>query len=393
MGFLENEKKRGEIVWITDKNCVTLQAITKWTKSKNIMEKSLLDWIPKAGGHMNLYCNEWVNGKEGTISDYSGHSVYRFYPMTVDPNDGHLITDTTNNPIVATGIVGYWLHFRKSANRLATMFQPDQKNIIEMFATYTEDKFAQYKDSFCDHPSLWRRNLEREFYVDFIIPNELKLNKQTEALFEYITPNDCLIVKEVMDEFIDYLKYKRTEMGYVDHPQLKVLRYLDSGDKFVLEDMPDYEFNTICDELEKGGYIKVYWVEGHVPEDVKLLDKGKAYMKLMEKGGTEKKEQETIVQHTESNCSEVNDEYQFLDTIENKPILALVWKLMQLDGALIKERGDKVVVQKILELITDLPYNSCKKVWEVGNRPITRKAEDIAKLNQLMKSIGMNIQL
>ena len=386
-------KKRGEIVWITDKNCVTLQAITKWTKSKNIMEKSLLDWIPKAGGHMNLYCNEWVNGKEGTISDYSGHSVYRFYPMTVDPNDGHLITDTTNNPIVATGIVGYWLHFRKSANRLATMFQPDQKNIIEMFATYTEDKFAQYKDSFSDHPSLWRRNLEREFYVDFIIPNELKLNKQTEALFEYITPNDCLIVKEVMDEFIDYLKYKRTEMGYVDHPQLKVLRYLDSGDKFVLEDMPDYEFNTICDELEKGGYIKVYWVEGHVPEDVKLLDKGKAYMKLMEKGGTEKKEQETIVQHTESNCSEVNDEYQFLDTIENKPILALVWKLMQLDGALIKERGDKVVVQKILELITGLPYNSCKKVWEVGNRPITRKAEDIAKLNQLMKSIGMNIQL
>ena len=258
-------KKRGEIVWITDKNCVTLQAITKWTKSKNIMEKSLLDWIPKAGGHMNLYCNEWVNGKEGTISDYSGHSVYRFYPMTVDPNDGHLITDTTNNPIVATGIVGYWLHFRKSANRLATMFQPDQKNIIEMFATYTEDKFAQYKDSFSDHPSLWRRNLEREFYVDFIIPNELKLNKQTEALFEYITPNDCLIVKEVMDEFIDYLKYKRTEMGYVDHPQLKVLLYLDSGDKFVLEDMPDYEFNSICDELEKGGYINVYWVEGHVP--------------------------------------------------------------------------------------------------------------------------------
>ena len=44
-------------------------------------------------------------------------------------------------------------------------------------------------------------------------------------------------------------------------------------------------------------------------------------------------------------------------------------------------------------MITGFPYDSCKKVWEVGTRPITRKVEDINELNTLMKSIGMSMQL
>lgn len=90
---------------------------------------------------------------------------------------------------------------------------------------------------------------------------------------------------------------------------------------------------------------------------------------------------------------EENPIQELLGTIENKPILSLVWRLMQLDGANLSERGDKKIVQKILEMITGIPFNSCKKIWEVGNRPITRKVEDIAVLNQYMKSIGMKIQL
>lgn len=345
---------------------------------------------------MPNYFEGWCNGKHGAIIDLEGRGVYRF--IETDRHGGHLHVKYENvkdNPIVCIGIVAFWLKYLKEHNEILQQFGLPSKQALstkEKFEHYTEMRFKKFEENDGNDSDNWKRDIIYEFYKN-IIPQEMNFNKQTEALLDYVSDLDKKVVRKVMNNYIDYLKEKRESLGYVDHPQLKVLRYLDSGDKFVLEDMPDYEFNTICDELEKGGYIKVYWVEGHVPEDVKLLDKGKAYMKLMEKGGTEKKEQETIVQHTESNCSEVNDEYQFLDTIENKPILALVWKLMQLDGALIKERGDKVVVQKILELITGLPYNSCKKVWEVGNRPITRKAEDIAKLNQLMKSIGMNIQL
>ena len=86
-------------------------------------------------------------------------------------------------------------------------------------------------------------------------------------------------------------------------------------------------------------------------------------------------------------------EQSFIARIENKPILALVWRLMQLDGARVKSRGDVKIINQILEAITGLPYNSCKKVWEVGIRPFTRKIEDISRFNSLLKSIGMKIQL
>lgn len=86
-------------------------------------------------------------------------------------------------------------------------------------------------------------------------------------------------------------------------------------------------------------------------------------------------------------------EKQLIGPIENKPILSLVWRLMQLDGAKKRKRGDVKIINQILELVTGFPYDSCKKVWEVGNRPITRKAEDIDMLNKYMKAIGMKIQL
>ena len=86
-------------------------------------------------------------------------------------------------------------------------------------------------------------------------------------------------------------------------------------------------------------------------------------------------------------------EQSFIARIENKPILALVWRLMQLDGARKEKRGDVKNINQILQMITGFPYDSCKKVWEVGTRPITRKVEDINKLNTLMKSIGMSMQL
>lgn len=83
----------------------------------------------------------------------------------------------------------------------------------------------------------------------------------------------------------------------------------------------------------------------------------------------------------------------FTIKMENKPILAFIWRLMKLDGATLKRRGDVKIVNLILHLITGLPLNSCKKVWEVGVRPFTRKIEDIDKFNRLMKSIGMKMQL
>jgi hypothetical protein len=178
---------------------------------------TLLDNIPQTS-HTYLYLERWANGKEGSITDSNGHGVYRFFPMKRDAN-GNRIDEQTNfddyetNPIVATGIIGYWLHYRRNNNRLASYTtwtkEDERKNTLKIFTDYTEDQLKQYIDREQDAPNGWRRDLEREFYTEFIIRNEKPLNKQTEALMEYITPSDRQMVRDVMAEYMLFLEEKR----------------------------------------------------------------------------------------------------------------------------------------------------------------------------------------
>ena len=87
-----------------------------------------------------------------------------------------------------------------------------------------------------------------------------------------------------MNSYIKYLKKIRTEKGYQVNPELLVLRAIDSGDDTKQEDLEEFEVNTILDKLEEKGYIHVAWIEGHRPEAVRLLDKGRCYLKQLEEG-------------------------------------------------------------------------------------------------------------
>lgn len=251
--------------------------------------RSLLDKIPQSS-HFYYYHNEWANGRDGTITDSNGYCVYRFFESVRNP-DGSLrdverdYEDYEKYPIVATGFIGYWLHYRDCKNPIASLMGPakkNPKNYLQQFVDYTNDKLGQYISREEKKPSSWRRDLKREFYTEFIIPNEMLLNKQTEALFEYITPEDCQIVKEVMSEYIAYLKKSRSDMGYCVTPELLVLRAAETQNPINYEDLEPFEINVTLDKLEKEGYVRVAWVEGHQPEDVLLLDKGRVYLKQLE---------------------------------------------------------------------------------------------------------------
>lgn len=174
--------------------------------------------IPQ-GSHLYYWFRGcWANGKEGSISDSNGHGIYRFFPLTKDA-DGNCIdaeidfNDYDTNPVVATGIIGYWLHFRKNNNRLTSYTtwtkEDERKNTLKIFNDYTEDKLEQYIEREQYLPSSWRRDLKREFYTNFIIRNEKRLIKQSEALLEYITPEDQQLVRDVMKEYILYLQQIR----------------------------------------------------------------------------------------------------------------------------------------------------------------------------------------
>ncbi len=254
----------------------------------NTMAQSVLDKI--SANNLNYYYEGWRNGKKGGISQEKG--IYRFHEMRYDKGG---ILDSVNrkeddNPIVAVGIVAYWLMFNSNKElilkRLTRYTNEIPENVREMFETYTKERFKQFKESYRNDPykSEWEWEWEYEFYTKYIIPHEIALNKQSEALFDYISDSDIHLVQGVMNYYIRYLKRCRSERGYHVKPELLVLRGIDSQDETKMEDLEDFEVNTVLDKLENMGCVKVAWVEGHRPEAVRLLDKGRFYLKALEEG-------------------------------------------------------------------------------------------------------------
>lgn len=258
----------------------------KQTPVNNKMEKSVLNYI--SANEIRCYYEGWRNGKHGAICQWDG--IYRFVEQ--ERGKSGILDDVKknkdDNPIVAIGIVAYWLQFNSRMDtvikRLTKYNCEIPKDIREQFDTYTQIRFEQFKNEHRDDPDTWDWDWEYQFYAKAIIPHEIGFNKQSEALFDYISDSDIALVRAVMNNYIKYLKKCRSEKGYRVSPELLVLRSIDTLNEFALEDLEDYEINTVLDRLENEGYVKVAWVEGHSPEAVRLLDKGRAYLKQLEEG-------------------------------------------------------------------------------------------------------------
>lgn len=256
------------------------------------MQQSVLDEISNIGSTY-IYYDEWRNNKTGSIADVRGNGVYRFVEVEryKSGHFKHIHENTEDDPIVIVGIVAYWLKNRRNTNRLVTMFEGKaqrNKDIKEQFDSYTQWRFEQFKTQHKDDPSSWKWDWDYEFYAKYIIPHELMLNKQTEALFEYITDDDIKQVRAVMNNYIEYLKLYRTEHGYEVCDELKVLRSYFTNDSYLLEDMDDYTKNEIIEQLEKKDCVSVTRVYGDNAWSVTVTDKGKAYMEHLEKQMREK---------------------------------------------------------------------------------------------------------
>ncbi len=250
------------------------------------MEESVLNYI--SATEMRFYYEGWRNGKHGAICQQNG--IYRFVEQvpgkTGVPDDVKRNKD--DNPIVAIGIVAYWLQFNSRMDiviKRLTKYRNIPKDIREQFDNYTRIGFEQFKNEHRDDPDTWEWDWEYEFYTNYIIPHEIKLNKMSETLFNYISDSDIALVKAVMKNYIKYLKKCRAEKGYRVSPELLVLRAVDSQDKSKYEDLEDYEVNTILEEFKDKGYIDAIWVYGQKqPWTIKMLDKGRVYMKKLEEG-------------------------------------------------------------------------------------------------------------
>lgn len=250
------------------------------------MEESVIGKI--SPNNIRYYYEGWRNGKHGSICQKDG--IYRFVEMARGKSG--ILDDVKrkeeDNPIVAKGIVAYWLQFNSRMDtvikRLTKYNCEIPKDIREQFENYTQIRFEQFKREHRDDPNTLDWDWDREFYANVIIPHEMAFNKLSEALFDYISDSDIVLVRGVMNSYIKYLKKIRTEKEYQVNQELLVLRAINSGDDTKQEDLEEFEVNTILDNLEEKGYIHVAWIEGHRPEAVRLLDKGRLYLKHLEEG-------------------------------------------------------------------------------------------------------------
>lgn len=179
------------------------------------MEESVLDKIP--ANNWCYYYEGWRNGKKGGFIQEQGK--YRFREMFRNKNGNleNVHNKEDEDPIVAIGIVAFWLIFKQGKELVLqklTKYTFIPESMPEMFEIYTKERFDEFRKMNRDNPDTLDWDWDFEFYTNYIIPHELAFNKQSEALFDYISDSDIALVRAVMDRYIKYLKDIRTEKGY-----------------------------------------------------------------------------------------------------------------------------------------------------------------------------------
>jgi len=175
---------------------------SKLSKVLYIMVDSLLNKISRFPNN-TIVTGAWLTGQTGEIVDIKGDCVFRFVDYI---DDGELrLRHTTDEsrlscPIVATGLVGYWLHHK------------DEYGVKDLFESYFDLRMQEYERAYeCDDDA-WDRDLKKEFVCRYHIPTEKKWINASEALFAYITENDQKKVKSITSNYLKFARAKRKEL-------------------------------------------------------------------------------------------------------------------------------------------------------------------------------------
>lgn len=391
------------------------------------MEGSLLDKITQGCNTESLF-DGWANGKIGAIADLRGKYIFCFHEAYYDENKKLKWIDEKGDdaPVLAVGIVAYWLQHRKNNDPLSRLYLTKTKESFDIrtqFDRYTQIRYDQFRAQHKDNPDAWNWNWDCEFFCRFIIPREMRLNKCSEALFEYITKSDVQTVRSVMKNYIEYLKSRRAELGYEVCNELKVLRSVESDNIFLCEDLEGFEINAILDKLEGDGYVKVAWCEGHNSyDDVRMLNKGRVYLKQLESklnAGLRKKDKDDGAQVKELENKVADDEVKAeverlrervkeLEaelaaagnavktdeiTFHNKVRLAILLSLLKKDGANLEKHGNKNKAAEVMRVITGLPSPTCKNFCSDSSLSEKEHKEEIVWLNTRLQALGMESRL
>lgn len=166
------------------------------------MTESLLDIISVSNNNIHI-TDRWSNGLTGAIVDIQGDYTYRFVDYIVSGDSIRQKYNTDEQkmccPIVACGIVGYWLRNK------------DKLNIKTIFSSYYDYREKQYECAHESEPDAWNRNLYLEFASKTHIREEKLLIKQSEAIFAFLTESDIQRIILITTNYLKFARAKRKE--------------------------------------------------------------------------------------------------------------------------------------------------------------------------------------
>ena len=173
------------------------------------MTDSLLDKISRSA--KDGVITKWQNGQVGEIVDLQGNGVYLFIDYETDANGNvwkkHLTEESELScPIVASGIIAYWLRFHK------------EKRIEDLFEGYYNRCLKAYEQAHEKDADAWSRNLNKEFTCRHHIPAEKRRIEQSKTIFAYLTDSDKEDLQEFASEYLKFVSRKRQNTLLNNYP-------------------------------------------------------------------------------------------------------------------------------------------------------------------------------
>lgn len=161
------------------------------------MVENYLDDIYKPG--VNHCFRLWANGKYGSIYDLENNCVLRFIEV---PDGTHYKYKKEEDwkqksPILASGIVVWWLLYRRS------------KSVLDIYESYCQMRMAQYKARREKDADSWKCDIEDEFFNKEWLDIERKCVYESQALFGFVSEQDGKEIQDIINNYWSFIKHTK----------------------------------------------------------------------------------------------------------------------------------------------------------------------------------------
>jgi|GEM_PF-1178873 hypothetical protein len=160
------------------------------------MVENYLDDIYKPG--VNHCFRLWANGKYGSIYDLENNCVLRFIEAPDGTHYKYKEEDwKQKSPVLASGIVVWWLLYRRS------------KSVLDIYESYCQMRMAQYKARREKDADSWKCDIEDEFFNKEGLDIERKCVYESQALFDFVSEQDGKEIQDIINNYWSFIMHTR----------------------------------------------------------------------------------------------------------------------------------------------------------------------------------------